>query len=108
MEAFQPEDFKNYLKLIHHVSYGKIPVYFSTGANDIIIFCVHGAGCKRGDCQEELHHFQGNDITSYTMKSGASLFLDTIIVPSSKIDCAIVCRHSNLRLIAALLPHEML
>ena len=44
MEAFQPEDFKNYLKLIHHVSYGKIPVYFSTGANDIIIFCVHGAG----------------------------------------------------------------
>ena len=44
MEIFQPDDFKKYLKLIHHVSYGKIPVYFTEGANDIIIFCIHGAG----------------------------------------------------------------
>ena len=44
MEAFEPVDFKQYLKLIHHVSYGKIPVYFSQGKNDIIVFCIHGAG----------------------------------------------------------------
>jgi len=45
LSKYSPLSWKDYFELIDYVSYG-IPVYYSKGDNEVIFFCIHGAGCS--------------------------------------------------------------
>ena len=94
LSKYSPLNWSDYMDLIGYISYG-IPVYYTKGENDVIFFCIHGAGISAASfclLAKELKPFasfasydiMGHGLNKYSDES-LDMSIDSLVAEATNV-----------------------